>query len=78
MTIGPGKVIIRQEHSTLKDVAYFYKRRDYMSNELRDEVAALKNRISDLVDEINSLKHDLLKLREDTAEDIKDLYRRTG
>tara|TARA_Y100000310_G_scaffold344611_1_gene458286 strand:- start:443 stop:592 length:150 start_codon:yes stop_codon:yes gene_type:complete len=49
-----------------------------MSNELRDEVAALKNRISDLVDEINSLKHDLLKLREDTAEDIKDLYRRTG
>jgi len=43
-----------------------------MSN--KEEVHELKRRVGDLVDEIELLKRDLLKLREDVGADIKDLY----
>ena len=42
-----------------------------MSNKDMNE---LRVRVSELVDEINLLKRDLLKLREDVSADIKDLY----
>ena len=43
-----------------------------MSN--KEEVQSLKRRVGDLVDEIELLKRDLLKLREDVGADIKDIY----
>jgi len=50
----------------------FLKGDTKMSN--KEEVHELKRRVGDLVDEIELLKRDLLKLREDIGADIKDLY----
>jgi len=43
----------------------------------KDSIATLVMRISSLSDDVKDLKHDLLKLRQDVGEDLKDLYKRT-
>ena len=43
-----------------------------------DKISTLVMRISSLTDEVADLKSDLLKLRENVGEDLKDLYEKTS
>ena len=43
-----------------------------------EKISSLVMRISTLTDEVQDLKNDLLKLRENVGEDLKDLYEKTN
>ena len=43
-----------------------------------EKITSLVMRISTLTDEVQDLKNDLLKLRENVGEDLKDLYEKTN
>lgn len=43
-----------------------------------EKISSLVLRISSLTDEVQDLKSDLLRLRENVSEDLKDLYEKTN